>query len=411
MDYNEAFCYIKGLTPRGIVPGLGNISALCQKLQNPQDGLNFVHIAGTNGKGSVGAFLEAIIKSSGKTVGRFVSPFVSEYLETFTVNGENISPEDYAQCVTDVKNAVRELKEENIYPTAFEAETAIAFLFFKKYRPDYILLECGMGGLLDSTNIIKSPLMAVITSISKDHSSFLGDTAEEIAKQKAGIIKQGINVVSSVQKPEIKEVIEQECQLKDTSLFAAENISDINYMSDCTEFIFENEKYVIPLCGTYQPYNAAVAIKAAKLLGFSYESIYMGLKQTKWQFRFEKCGKYILDGAHNAEAAQRLAESIGVYLGGRATFICGCFKDKDYKNIVKIMSSYAKVVFCVTPPTERGLDSEVLRAEFEKNGIKATACGRDIKKAVKLSNCFENVVVFGSLSILNEIKKHIKEWI
>lgn len=411
MNYNEAREYIKSLTPRGIVPGLDNISALCRKLGNPQDGLNFVHIAGTNGKGSVGAFLESVIKSGGRSVGRFVSPFVSEYLETFTLNSKNISPDDYAECVISVKNAVTELNRENIYPTSFEAETAIAFLFFKKYCPDFILLECGMGGLLDSTNIIKSPLVAVITSVSKDHSLFLGDTIEEIAKQKSGIIKQGINVVSSVQKPEVKTVIEEECELKKACLFFAENISDINYMSDCSEFTFEDEKYTIPLCGTYQPYNAITAIKTAKLLGFGYESIYSGLKQTRWQFRFEKCGKYILDGAHNAEAAQRLAESINVYFGHRrVAFICGCFKDKDYRSIVEAMLPYAEIVFCITPPTERGLDSEILRDEFEKNGIKATACGSDIKTAVKLSDCFENVVVFGSLSILSEVKQHIKEW-
>ena len=410
MNYKQAREYIKSLTARGIVPGLSNISALCKKLGNPQDGLNFVHIAGTNGKGSVGAFLESVIQSCGKTSGRFVSPFVNEYLETFTINGEMISQSDYTGFVTVIKKAVEELNLQGVFPTAFEAETAIAFLFFAKYKPDYILLECGMGGLLDSTNIIQNPLLSVITSVSKDHSAFLGDTEAEIAKQKAGIIKRNTKVVSAVQKYGVEAVIRAECELKSAQLFIAENITDIKYLPDKTEFLFENENYVIPLCGTYQPYNAVTAIKAAKLIGFGYKNIYEGLKKTQWQYRFERMGKYILDGAHNTEAAERLAESLKIYLAGRRTaFICGCFKDKDYKSIVKQTAPYADSVFCITPPSDRGLDSDILRAEFENNGVKSVACDCDVKTAIRLSEEFENVVVFGSLSILSEVKRCIKE--
>ena len=185
MTYNSARKYIENLRGRGIVPGLLNIEKLCAKLGNPQNKLRFIHISGTNGKGSVGAFLDSILREAGFDTARFVSPAVDDYLEMYTISGCPVSENDYAECVPKIKNVLDGSESEDFFPTSFEAETAIAFLLFEKYMPDYVIIECGMGGLLDSTNIIPPPELAVITSISTDHSSFLGDTIEDIAFRKA----------------------------------------------------------------------------------------------------------------------------------------------------------------------------------------------------------------------------------
>lgn len=399
MNYTDARKYIKSLSGRGITPGLESVSALCEALGNPQDGFKSIHIAGTNGKGSTGAFIESILRAGNKNVCRFVSPAVGDYLESFTYNGEPVAEELYAECVSMIADL------SDIAVSAFEAETAVAFLIFKKLAPDYAIIECGMGGLLDSTNII-TPEVSVITSISLDHTAFLGDTLAEIATQKCGIIKNHGKAVTSVsQSDEIRNIIETVCKKNNASLYYAEAPCDIKYWDTKTEFMFEKKTYEIPLLGAYQPSNAVLAVKTAQTLGIDEASIKTGLKTAVWRYRFERVGKFILDGAHNADAALQLAKSVEITLKNkRIAYICGCFRDKDYNAIARITAPFADEVFCITPPTERGLDASVLCAAFKACGANAHA-ENSLADAIGKASEFDAVVIFGSLSFLGEARK------
>ncbi|MGN0182826.1 MAG: bifunctional folylpolyglutamate synthase/dihydrofolate synthase [Candidatus Ornithomonoglobus sp.] len=408
MIYNEAREYIEELKPRGIQPGLTSISALCEELGSPQNYLSIIHIAGTNGKGSAGAFLAAVLNAAGRSVGRFVSPAVGDYLEAFTIDGRPISEELYARCAEQVKAAAERLAARSIFPTSFEAETAIAFLSLRELCPDYALIECGMGGRLDSTNIISSPFVSVITSISHDHKRFLGSTIAEIAAEKSGIIKYNCPVVTCEQTDDAMEVIAAAAREHGSPLYIADDIENARYYEDKTVFDFEGEEYTIHLPGVFQPQNAATAVKAAQLLGISGENIRKGLEGAVWGYRFERIGKYILDGAHNEDAARRLAQSIRQYLPKkRPAFICGCFRDKDYDAIARITAPLAGAVYCIKPPTERGLEGETLRGAFEKYGAKAYNAGT-LESALEMTADCDAVVIFGSLSILGDAKRLIQ---
>ena len=410
MEYKEAREYIKSLVPRGIVPGLTAVSRLLSMLGDPQDKLRIIHIAGTNGKGSVGAFISSILRSASNTVCRFATPAVGEYLEAFTINGATISEELYSSAAERVKAAITQLEKESIFPTSFEAECAIAFLAFSELAPDFALIECGMGGLLDATNVIKKPALSVITSISKDHTGFLGNTITDIAKNKAGIIKNDIPVISAQQTKDAEAVIRQTADEHNSPLYIADEPRDIRYNNDSTEFIYDNKLYNIKLLGTYQPHNAALAIAAAKVLGIGDKYIKQGLANAVWQYRFERIGRYILDGAHNEDAARELAASLEKYtVPDKTVFICGCFRDKNYDKIAELTAPYTSAVYCITAPAERGLECDILRDTFKLHGVKAFSSGT-MAEAIKAANgeCCENIIIFGSLSILYEARKLIE---
>lgn len=411
MDYKSARAYIDSLTPRGIVPGLTAISELLRILCDPQDRLCAVHIAGTNGKGSVGAFLEAILRADNKTVCRFATPAVGDHLEAFTYNGEPIGEAVYARAAERVKTAAAQLEKKGIFPTSFEAETAIAFLVFSELAPDYALIECGMGGALDATNIIKAPAAAIITSISTDHTQYLGATIGEIAKNKAGIIKENVPVITVKQDSAAAEVIENAAILHNAPLYITPDVSEVRFLPDRTTFEYAGDRYTIRLAGTYQPENAAAAITAAKVLGINNESLSRGLYNAVWRYRFERIGRFILDGAHNEGAARELASSLETYTTPQNTaFIVGCFKDKAHDRIAELTAPYAAAVYCVTPPTERGLHSKVLCDTFIKHGAAAYDAGTMTSAIRAASACgYESIVIFGSLSILCEARRIIEE--
>ena len=407
MLYTEAKKFTDGLSARGIAPGLGNISALMSELGDPQDRIKTVHIAGTNGKGSVGAFLEAILKSAGYSVGRFSSPAVAEHLEMFTINGTPVSGSDYAECIERLIKPITVLENRGIYITSFEAETAAAFLLFEKHMPDHTIIECGMGGRLDSTNVLKAPELSVITSISLDHTAFLGNDLKSIALEKAGIIKRGVPAVTAEQSGEVTDVLRDAAAKMDTTLYIAGHPENVRYSDTGTVFDLGDTKSLeIRLPGTYQLKNAATAVKAAEVLGIGDDAIRRGLISAKWGFRFERIGKFILDGAHNPAAAAELAASAGIYLSGSTAIICGCFKDKDYAGIAEHTAHIAGHVYTVTPPGQRGLNAGILAGEFIKNGVPAKSCG-SIAEAAAEACGFDNVLIFGSLSILAEAKRVI----
>ena len=344
MNYKEAREYIKKASQYGIVPGLDNISNLCDKLGNPQNELDVIHIAGTNGKGSVGAFAEQILIESGKKVGRYVSPSVFDYLEQFRINAENMSEDRYAYYISRISEVADKMTP---HPTPFEMETAAAFLYFKEEQCDVVLIEVGMGGREDATNIIPKSLVSVITSISMDHMKFLGNTLEEIAYQKSGIIKNNGLVVTAKQENCVMNVIENECCEKNARLIKADNVTE----------------YEISLDGEYQRENAAVAEEVCRHIdGVSENDIKNGLINTVWHGRFEKiCDKpeFIIDGAHNTDGAKRLKESIGKYYGNR------------------------KIVY--------------------NQNVEVVSLDTALKLCLNMTDCV--VIAFGSLSFLGELKR------
>ncbi len=409
MNYSEARQFIERLAPRGIEPGLKTITRLCALAGDPQLDIKTVHIAGTNGKGSTGAFIESILMSAGYSVCRFSSPAVGGHLEMFTFNGKPVSEEDYSDCITNLLPSIKQLEAEGFFPTSFEAETAAAFMMFSKLAPDYSIIECGMGGRLDCTNVLGSPAVSVITSISLDHTAFLGGSISEIAREKAGIIKHGCPVVTVSQPAAAAKLIADTCETMSAPLRTAEDIRNTVFSEDLTTFDLEDmHSLKIKLKGTFQPQNAAAAAKACMLLGIDESAIRRGLLSAQWGYRFERIGRYILDGAHNPAAARELVRSIDTYLKGHTVFICGVFRDKDHKTIAAVTSRCADCVYTVKPPGKRGLESSVLCDEFRKSGAVAYA-KESLEAAFRSasgSGC-DNILIFGSLSILREAKQII----
>ena len=391
MNYKEAREYIKKASQYGIVPGLDNISNLCDKLGNPQNELDVIHIAGTNGKGSVGAFAEQILIESGKKVGRYVSPSVFDYLEQFRINAENMSEDRYAYYISRISEVADKMTP---HPTPFEMETAAAFLYFKEEQCDVVLIEVGMGGREDATNIIPKSLVSVITPISMDHMKFLGNTLEEIAYQKSGIIKNNGLVVTTKQENCVMNVIENECCEKNARLIKADNVTE----------------YEISLDGEYQRGNAAVAEEVCRHIdGVSENDIKNGLINTVWHGRFEKiCDKpeFIIDGAHNTDGAKRLKESIGKYYGNRKiVYITGVFADKAYKQIAEITAPLAQKIYTITPNNPRALSNEKYASaisEYNQN-VEAVSLDTALKLCLNMTDCV--VIAFGSLSFLGELKR------
>lgn len=409
LTYKEARGYIASLTARGIVPGLKTMEVLCGALGAPQNKIKTIHLAGTNGKGSAGAFISSILRAAGYTVGRFVSPAVTEYREIIRLNDEYISERDYASVVFEVSRAVEAAEKQGIYPTSFEAETAAAFLYFSKKNCDFAVIECGMGGLLDATNIIEKPEAAVITSISMDHMRFLGDTIEEIAANKSGIIKSGIKVFLAKQKPDVLRVIKEKCEKEGAFLTIAAEPAIRHAEQDGICFDYRDlKKLYIPLAGLYQPENAAAAIDLCRSLGIDGDTIRRGLRDTKWPLRFEADGTgWIYDGAHNEDAARRLRDTIAAMLGGkRLAYIVGVFRDKAYDEIMRLTAPAADTIYTVKPPGDRGLSSVELAetaGKYCKNVIDAENTANAVRLCI--AENYDNVIVFGSLSFLARIKK------
>ena len=409
MDYSKALEYMNGVKKYGSVLGLRNMENLCRVLGNPERELNIIHLAGTNGKGSVGAFTGAMLRAAGYNVCRYSSPAVFEYEEIWQYNGENMTCDEFAYYTGIVKSAADELAGQGEpHPTLFELETAIAFLYCRDKKCDYAILETGMGGRLDAVNVIENSRVSVITSIGIDHTAFLGETIEEIAFEKAGIIKQNGVVISAPQRKEATNVIENVCRKNHAKLITARQPENI-----CgNKFDYGEMKDVeISLSGAFQPINAAVAIEVAKELGINENEIRRGLKNTIWRGRFEticKNPRVIIDGAHNEAAAIMLEETIKTELNGqKLNFIIGVLADKDIEKIAEHTAYLADKIYTITPDNPRALDREKL-AEILRKYNKNTETS-EIDEAVKRCIADEKrvTIAFGSLSYLKDVKKAV----
>lgn len=417
LTYNQARSFMKDCARFGSVPGLDNIKNLCAELGNPQDKLRIVHIAGTNGKGSLGAYLASILQKSGLRVGRYVSPAVMCAREVFTVCGEPVTEEGYARAVSAAYDGVqRMLARGKAHPTQFEIETASAFECFLNERCDIALIEAGMGGRLDATNVTAKPCLCVITHIAEDHTAFLGDTLEKIAYEKAGIIKDGVPVVSARQDIISRQVLEERCRKTRSPLYYADATEIINADFSGIEFSCGKYRLKTGMCGAYQCENASAAIACALALrgmGFDItdDDIKSGTESAVWAGRFEALRRsppFIIDGAHNPDGARRLAESVRMHFGGeKPRFVFGMFADKDYEKTAELTAPLASHIYTVTPPSPRGLDADTLCGAVRKYNGACSAC-KSVEEAVKKAAQYGGgAVCFGSLSFLSEVKNII----
>jgi len=431
MTFTEAMEYIYSTQKYGSVLGLESMKHLLEELNNPEEELKFVHIGGTNGKGSTGAFIGTVLAVSGYRVGRYISPSVLGYeekIQTLSYDGErlltsNIKEDQVLKAIKEIKSACDRMVEKgHKHPTTFEIETAMSFLHFKDTKCDITVIEVGMGGRLDATNVIQNVLCSVITSISMDHMDYLGDTLEKIATEKAGIIKPFVPVVSYEQQEEVKNVLKETCDSKNTS-FVMADFSDVKIITEDlvgTTFHYQNYKELfIALLGENQVYNGVVALHAIDELikkGYiiSEKQIREGFRLTKWRGRFEVIKEHptiIVDGAHNEDAARVLAHNIELYFKGKhLTFIMGVLKDKDYESILQHTASYANTIITITPNNNRGLPSSEL-AKVAREYCYHVIDGETISKALELTleevDKEAVVIIFGSLSFLGDIYKEL----
>ena len=425
MNYKETMEYLEGIRSFGIVPGLDSIKELCGRLGNPQDTLQFVHIAGTNGKGSTLAYISTILKCAGYKVGRYNTPGIFEYREEIQINGRSITKNALCEGVELVKQACEDMVADGLpHPTPFEVETALAFWYFQKMQCDIVVLETGMGGLNDATNLITTTQVAVLTSIGMDHMQFLGNTLEKIAEQKAGIIKPGCTVVSMKQADEAMEVIcckseEADCPLR---IADAATASHIQYGVEKQRFDYNGMKNLeIRLAGQFQIDNAVLALEAIEGLreqGFavSEKALRKGLRETVWQGRFTVLGKkpyFIVDGAHNEDAARKLAKSIEFYFTNRRIiYIMGILKDKEVEKIIDLTHGYADQIITVTPPENpRAMHAYELAQEIVSMHPQVTAVD-SLEEAVEMSYLLAGrddvIIAFGSLSFLGRLIKIVE---
>ena len=383
MTYAEALSYIHGVSNFFCKPGLVRIKELCSGLGDPQNELKFIHVTGTNGKGSVCSMLHAILREEGYRVGLYTSPYVRSFNERIRVNGKNITNGLLAKFTQRVKNIAKKMEDR---PTEFEIITAIAFDYFRACKCDYVILEVGMGGRLDATNIIPPPLLSIITGISIDHTAFLGDTPDKIAYEKAGIIKEKSPTLYGGEAGIAEDVIAAECVKMQSTLYktdySALSVSKMNLYESVFDYR-DRSDMELGLLGAYQPRNAAIVLDAADILiregvELSEDSIRYGLRNARWPARFEIIGReptVIFDGAHNPQGIDAAVDSIKTYFPDeKVIIISGVLRDKDYGRISDRICEVAQSVYTITPSSPRALSCEEYAAVFASKGVDALPC-------------------------------------
>lgn len=382
MTYTEALAYIHSVTWKGSRPGLTRITELLSRLGDPQDQLKFIHVAGTNGKGSFCSMTDSILRAAGYHTGLFVSPYIKEFNERICVDGAPIGDDELAEATAIVKPHADAMADA---PTEFELITAIGLVHFLRKKCDVIVLETGMGGRLDSTNIIKDPLLTVITGIAMDHTAFLGDTVEKIAAEKAGIIKSGTPVLWGGRDKAARAVIEKRATECGVTFHATEDapltVREMT-LSGTVAGYGEWQDVRLPLLGTYQPYNLANVLAAVPLLrqvGLKLPdaAVREGIANARWPGRFEKMCEsplIISDGAHNPEGVDAAVDSIKTYFGEKKVLLLsGVMADKDYDGMVATLAPVAAEAFTLTPDNPRSLPAADFAEAFRRGGVPATS--------------------------------------
>lgn len=390
MTYEEAINYIHSVNWTFCKPGLERISELCDKLGNPQKSLKFVHVAGTNGKGSFCSMLSSVLKEQGYKTGIFTSPYIRDFRERISINGEMISKNELSKITESVKKIADTMDDK---PTEFEIITAIGFKYFANQKCDYVVLECGLGGRLDSTNIIESSVLSVITGISLDHTSILGDTVSKIAKEKAGIIKSNVPVLWCGESKEAFDEIELAAKNNGSVLYTVDrrSLKVKKQTLDGTIFDYgEFEGLEIKLLGDYQIVNAVNVLNAINILRnqnieISDGAVFEGMKNAIWHARFEIISNdplIIFDGGHNPEGVLATINGIKRYFGDTKLYvITGVMADKDYDFIASKISEVSEKVFCLTPNNPRALPADKYAKVFTEKCVDSVACS-SIEEAV-----------------------------
>lgn len=430
MNYQESLKYIADTHKFGIRLGLDSTGKLLELLGNPQENLKVVHVAGTNGKGSVCSFVANILKEEGYKVGLYTSPYLETFTERIRVNGENIPEEDVARIITIIKDKIEIMVSEGYSaPTEFEIVTAMAFYYYNEQKMDYVVLEVGLGGRFDSTNVTKNPLVSVLVSISLDHIGVLGDTIGKIAYEKAGIIKDNGAAIVYKQVKEAEDVIKEVCNEKNANYIEV-NFNDVevkksdiySQVYDCVVMGEKFDNLEIKLIGDHQINNSIVALNVIKYLRdnknveVSNESIEKGLLNTKWPGRIEKIKEnpmFIIDGAHNEDGAKSLAKALEKnFPNKKLTMLIGMLADKDIDSVLEILMPRFNKVITTTPANDRAISCEELKNKISKYVEDVTAV-ENIEEAVKytLDNANEDDIIIsaGSLYMIGTVRTLVNE--
>ena len=420
MNAIEAVEYIHSITWLGSKPGLERTFELLRLMGDPQKKLKFIHIAGTNGKGSTASMTASILQKAGYRVGLFTSPCIYKFNERIQINGEHISDEDLAEVTSFVKPLAASMED---HPTEFELVSCIGFEYFLRKNCDMVVLEVGMGGALDSTNVIPIPEVAVITNIGLDHTDFLGNTLAEITETKAGIFKEGGDAVLYPGAPEVEETAQRICRERNMRLQKAD-FSALKSQSHSLEgqvFDYGHRKALeLPLLGAHQMRNAAVVLTIVDTLikkgwKITEENIREGLRDTSWPGRFEIMRKdplFIIDGGHNPQCFEALVKNMEDYLVGKKVIaLTGVLADKDYVQMYQPVIPRVAEFVCITPPTPRKLEATDLAEHLRKAGAVATPCATiadGVRLAVEKAGAEGVVLCFGSLYSIAEIRNGLE---
>lgn len=422
MNLTEALDFIYAPNGQRCELGLGRMKQLMEYLGQPQRGLKFVHVAGTNGKGSVCAMLSSILTCAGYRTGLYTSPHLERENERFRINGREISDQALICLAEQVRSAADRMEDP---PTEFERLTAMAFLYFQQERCDIVVLEVGLGGALDSTNVISAPEAAVITNIGLEHTDRLGKTLEEIASAKGEIIKEGGDVIVYPNEITVMGVLKTLTERQRGRLYPADPDQLIPLAETLDGWLFfwkpQQQKLFLPLLGHHQRYNAAVVLRTVEILrrrGWSIpgEAVRSGLAETRWPGRLEVLGHqplFLLDGGHNPQCAQALCQSLERLLPGRrAVFLTGMLEDKNYQQIFPYILPVARKFICVTPPHPRAMPAHCLAEYLSRQQMPAVACksvSEGIQLAVDEAGKQGVIVAFGSLYLAGAVRGAVRD--
>lgn len=415
MTLDEALRYIHEVCWKGTIPGLERIQALLDAMGNPERKCKFVHVTGTNGKGSTCAMVASILRKAGYKTGLYTSPYLIRFNERIQINGEQISDADICELTEYVKPFAESIFER---PTEFEMVTAIGFEYFARHKCDIVVCEVGMGGEFDATNVIPAPEAAVICNIGLDHTEVLGDTLEKIAGAKAGIIKPGCDAVLYRERPSVEAVFEERCKALNAPLHKAD-FDSLHLLSHSLEGqVFDWERFHalrLPLLGEHQLHNAAVALTTARVLQkrgwkITNAQIREGIESVRWPGRFELMRKdpmFIIDGGHNPQCIEALVKNIRDYLPGRElTVLTGVLGDKDFHCMYRDVTQYAKEFITITPANARALTAEKLADYLRQFGKPVTACdvvADGVRLAIEHAGKDGVVLCYGSLYMIGDI--------
>ena len=415
MELNEALAFIHATDWKGSRLGLERMRELMHRLGNPQDSLKFIHVAGTNGKGSTSTMLASILTAAGYKTGLYTSPHLVRVNERFRINGADIPDAALCRAAEAVKEAAGGMSDA---PTEFEILTAMGFRHFAAEKCDAVVLEVGLGGRLDATNVIPSPQAAVITNIGLEHTAILGHTLPEIAREKAGIIKPGCDAVIYREKPSVEAVFEERCEKLGVPLHKADfdSLQLLSHSLEGQVFDWEDFKGLqLPLLGEHQLHNAAVALTTARVLQkrgwrITDENIREGIETVRWPGRFELMRRepmFIIDGGHNPQCIEALVKNIEDYLPGRElTVLTGVLGDKDFHCMYRDVARYAKEFITITPANPRALPADKLAEYLRQFGRPVTACQsaeEGVRLAVEHAGRDGIVLCYGSLYMIGDI--------